>query len=188
MLKKSTEQLVKATKAGRPDRDLKAFEKKLDEHQAVVDEVGNPPAKVCHGSRASKTHSKHHPQARQRWHFEPHNNICEYSMSFPCLLGKDSQNAHYFMHLTTQVLHLRLLCKATRIASILAFLVAMVFAELHSKQWRFGAFRCDGTGITRLLLQWRELCKIAQGLKNITNVFLLTSCLMWTVPEIQEED
>jgi hypothetical protein len=45
MLKESTEQLAKATKVRRPDRDLKALEKKLDKHQAVVDEVGNPPAK-----------------------------------------------------------------------------------------------------------------------------------------------
>jgi hypothetical protein len=45
MLKESTEQLAKATKARRPDRDLKALKKKLDEHQAMVDEVGNPPTK-----------------------------------------------------------------------------------------------------------------------------------------------
>jgi hypothetical protein len=45
MLKESTKQLAKVTKARRPDRDLKALEKKLDEHQVVVDEVGNPLAK-----------------------------------------------------------------------------------------------------------------------------------------------
>jgi hypothetical protein len=32
MLKESTEQLAKATKAGRPDRDLKVVKKKLDKH------------------------------------------------------------------------------------------------------------------------------------------------------------
>jgi hypothetical protein len=45
MLKESTEHLAKATKAKRPDDDLKALKKKLNEHQAVVDEVGNPPTK-----------------------------------------------------------------------------------------------------------------------------------------------
>jgi hypothetical protein len=68
----------------------------------------------------------------------------------------------------------------------------MVFAVLHLKQWRFGAFRCNGTGIahafTRSFLQWSELCKIARGLKNVTNVFLLTYCIMWTIQEIQKED
>jgi hypothetical protein len=45
MVKESIEQLAKATKAGRFDRDLKALEKRLDEHQAVVDEVDNPSTK-----------------------------------------------------------------------------------------------------------------------------------------------
>jgi hypothetical protein len=51
-----------------------------------------------------------------------------------------------------------------------------------------GAFRGDGTGIARQILQFYELHKISRGLKNVTYVFLLTSCIIWTVQEIQEEN
>jgi hypothetical protein len=61
MLKESTKQLAKAAKARRPDRDLKSLKKKLDEHQAVVDEVGNPPTKfVTTAERVKNTPNTAH--------------------------------------------------------------------------------------------------------------------------------
>jgi hypothetical protein len=112
-------------------------------------------------------------------------------MSFPCLLVKDSQNAHYFMHLMTQVLYLQLLCKAKCIAKIFGVFSCDGICSIAFKAmalWCFSAFRCYGTGIARSLLQCCELRKISRRLKNVTNVFLLISCIICTVQEIQEEN
>ncbi len=45
---------------------------------------------VPQGSRTSETGSKHHPQARPRWHSQPQSSICKYPPSPPFLSSKDS--------------------------------------------------------------------------------------------------
>jgi hypothetical protein len=108
MLKESTEQLAKATKAERPDRDLKALKMKLDEHQAVVDKVGNPPTKfVTVAKRVKNTLNTTH-RLGQGGTSSLTASFVSILWLFQCLSGKNSQNAHYFMHLMTQVLHLQL--------------------------------------------------------------------------------
>jgi hypothetical protein len=95
------------------------------------------------------------------------------------------------MHLTTQVLHLRLLCEAKRIAKSFGIFSCNGICTIAFKAmalWCFGAFKCNGTGIARSLLQCCELCNISRGLKNVTNVFLSTSYIILIVQEIQEEN
>jgi hypothetical protein len=85
MLKESTKELAKARKAGRPDRDLKALEKRLDEHQAVVDEVGNPPAEfVTAAERVRNTPNTTH-RLGQGGSSGLKAAFVSIFMSFPCL-------------------------------------------------------------------------------------------------------
>ncbi len=95
----------------------------------------------------SETGSKHHPQARPRWHSRPQSSICKYPPSPPFLSCKDS-NKVTVEFLLSQIgqfaipLRCVLHCK-DRSNGVLAFGVVIV-STLQRFKWRFGAFRYDG--------------------------------------------
>ncbi len=53
--------------------------------------------KVPQGSRVNETGSKHHPQARARWHSRPQSSICKYPPSPPFLSCKDSHACEFLL-------------------------------------------------------------------------------------------
>jgi hypothetical protein len=100
---------------------------------------------VPQGNRASESGSKHHPQARARWHSRPQSNICKYSPSPPFLSCKDSNKVE-FLSSQIRLFAIPLRCelhRKDRSNGVLAFWVAIVSASQRFK-WRFGAFRYDG--------------------------------------------
>ncbi len=100
---------------------------------------------VPQGNKASETGSKHHPQARARWHSWHQSNICKYPPSPPFLSYKDSNKVEF---LSSQIglfaipLQCKLHCKDNS-NGVLAFWIAIVLASQRFK-WCFGAFRYDG--------------------------------------------
>ncbi len=112
-LKEITEHLAKAKKArefGRSDRDLKALELKLIECQSVVDEVGDPPLKFLKATERMKMVSKHHPQARARWHSRPQSSICKYPKPSPPFLSCKDSHACEFLSSQTGLFAIPLQC------------------------------------------------------------------------------
>jgi hypothetical protein len=89
----------------------------------------------------SETGSKHHPQARARWHSRPQSSICKYRPSPPFLSCKDSHACEFSVksnrtvYDTFAMIPLRYLCDT--------FAMIPLRCELHRKDrymafWRFG--------------------------------------------------
>jgi hypothetical protein len=129
---------------------------------------------VPQGSRVSETGSKHHPQARARWHSRPQSNICKYLPSLPFLSCKDLNKVEFLLS-QIGLFAIPLWCelyRKDRSNGVLAFWVVIVSASQRFK-WCFGAFRYDGfVSQTALQVSVCEGLRFAKMVGDLNRFFM----------------